>query len=40
MEEVGYWIHKDIGVKTTFSLDADFIVNNVFESPSWKMITS
>ncbi len=40
MNELGYWVHKDTGVKTTFELDADFIVNNVFGIPSWKMDAS
>lgn len=40
MNELGYWIHKDTGVKTTFGIDADFIVNNTFGTPSWKMDAS
>lgn len=34
--QVGYWVHKDTGVKTYFGLDDPLIVDGIMNAPSWK----
>ena len=34
--QVGYWVHKNTGVKTYFGLDDPSIVDGIMSPPSWR----